>query len=60
MPENTGVRFGPVDEGYCDLCEVEGHAFRTCPRRDDSEDRDCVDPDRPVLDPDEGWDRQDS
>lgn len=22
-------------EGYCDLCEVTGHTFRTCPRRDD-------------------------
>lgn len=22
-------------ELYCDLCEVEGHTFRTCPRRDD-------------------------
>lgn len=21
--------------GYCDLCEVEGHTFRTCPARDD-------------------------
>lgn len=22
--------------GYCDYCEVEGHTFRTCPRRDDN------------------------
>ena len=24
-------------EGYCDYCEVAGHTFRTCPRRDDNE-----------------------
>lgn len=23
------------DEPYCDLCEVTGHSFRTCPARDD-------------------------
>jgi hypothetical protein len=23
----------PVE--YCDYCEVEGHTFRACPRRDD-------------------------
>jgi hypothetical protein len=28
-------RFLLDSEGYCDLCEVEGHTFRTCPRRDD-------------------------
>lgn len=22
-------------EEYCDLCEVDGHTFRTCPARDD-------------------------
>ena len=23
---------------YCDYCEVEGHTFQTCPRRDDNHD----------------------
>lgn len=26
-----------VEEEYCDLCEQEGHTFRTCPQRDDED-----------------------
>lgn len=25
-------------EGYCDLCEREGHTFGSCPARDDHHD----------------------
>lgn len=28
----------PVDSPYCDLCEIYGHTFATCPARDDYED----------------------
>jgi hypothetical protein len=31
-------QFMAAMEGYCDLCEVEGHTFRTCPARDDNYD----------------------
>jgi hypothetical protein len=24
-----------VDSQYCDYCEIEGHTFKNCPKRDD-------------------------
>lgn len=42
-----GILFPDIDEGeydevyrevYCDLCETEGHSFRTCAARDDEPD----------------------
>lgn len=36
LPDLVDAGFYEIDDGYCDWCEVSGHMFRNCPRRDDN------------------------